>query len=71
MKHPHTEEQPVLLKNRTDLRPYLMRRVPKTTHEKLDQLSYILRRGKEDVARECLVLGVSELMRLNGIASLD
>ena len=59
-----------LLKDRKDLRPYLMRRLPRTTHEYLSQLAYILRRGKEDVARECLLLGIKEMMRVNKIERL-
>jgi len=57
----------ILLKDRKDLRAYLMRRVPKTIHEDLEQLAYVLRRGKENVAVECMAIGIRELMRLNGI----
>jgi len=53
--------------DRTDLRPYLMRRVKKSIHADLEMLAYMLSRGKESVARECLEIGIVELIRVNKI----
>ena len=50
-----------------DSRPYLMRRLHVYVHEDLEVLAKIMKRGKEDLARECMELGVERFMRDNGI----